>query len=100
MRLPTLWNDEMKRRELIAGASGLGTALVMPPFASLQANELPADVTDMSASQLSVAIRERAVSCREVMQAYLERIDRYNPVYNAIVSRVDADELLRQAEVA
>ena len=31
------------------------------------------------------------------MQAYLNRIHRYNPVYNAIVSMVDDDELLRQA---
>ncbi len=90
----------MNRREFIGGTSGLGMALVMPPFAGLQASALPADITAMSASQLSVAIRERAVSCREVMQAYLARIDRHNPVYNAIVSRVEADELLRQAEVA
>jgi amidase len=54
----------------------------------------------MSASQLSVAIRERQVSCVEVMQAYLERIHRYNPVYNAIVSIVDDDELIKQAELA
>src|SRR5262245_58446096 len=100
MRLPPQWRDAMKRRQFIGGTSGLGMALAMPPFATLQANGLPADITDMSASQLSVAIRERAVSCREVMQAYLERIDRYNPVYNAIVSRVDADELLQEADIA
>lgn len=90
----------MNRREFIGAGSGLGIALVMPPFASLRASELPADVTAMSASQLSVAIRRRMVSCREVMQAYLARIDRYNPVFNAIVSRVDGDELLVQADIA
>jgi amidase len=36
----------------------------------------------------------------EVMQAYLERIHRYNPVYNAIVSNVDDVELYKQAELA
>lgn len=90
----------MNRREFIGGTSGLGMALVMPSFAALQASALPVDITDMSATQLSVAIRDRTVSCREVMQAYLERINRYNPVYNAIVSRVDADELMQQAAVA
>ena len=34
------------------------------------------------------------------MQAYLERIHRYNPVYNAIVSMIDDDAALRQAELA
>lgn len=36
----------------------------------------------------------------EVMRAYLDRIHRYNPQYNAIVSMVDDDELLRQAGMA
>ena len=54
---------------------------------------LPTDITSMTASWLSEAIREKRVSCVEVMQAYLERIHRYNPVYNAIVSFADDDEL-------
>ena len=61
------------------------------------ARSLPADLTELSASALSAAIRERTLACAEVMQAYLERIRRYNPVYNALVSMPDEDELLRQA---
>ena len=61
---------------------------------------LPTDITSMTASQLSEAIREKRVSCVEVMQAYLERIHRYNPVYNAIVSLAGDDELLRQSKLA
>ncbi|MBI9083016.1 MAG: hypothetical protein JEZ11_05415 [Desulfobacterales bacterium] len=57
-------------------------------------------ITGMSASQLSAAIRERRVSCVEVMQAYLERIHRYNPVYNAIVSMAEDDELIGLAKSA
>jgi amidase len=87
----------MNRREFIGAGTGLGMALVMPSFAALRAGDLPAELTAMSASQLSVAIRQRLVSCREVMQAYLARIDRYNGTFNAIVSRVDTDELLAQA---
>jgi len=62
--------------------------------------DLPSDLTAMSAARLSAAIRARQVSCLDVMQSYLERIHRYNPVYNAIVSMVGDDELLRQAKLA
>jgi amidase len=64
------------------------------------ANRLPANVVDFTASQLSAAIRDRQISCVEVMQAYLRHIHRYNPVYNAIVSMADDDVLLSQAERA
>ena len=55
-------------------------------------------ITDLNGAQLSQAIHARAVSCREVMQAYLARIDRLNPQFNAIVSRVDSERLLPQAD--
>ena len=54
----------------------------------------------MSASRLSAAIKGRQISCQEVMQAYLQRIHRYNPVYNAVVSMVEDDKLMRQAKLA
>jgi amidase len=56
------------------------------------------NLTDLSATALSAAIHAKAVSCREVMQAYLARIAQMNPVHNAIVSLRDADELLREAD--
>jgi amidase len=56
------------------------------------------DPTDLDADTLSQAIHARRVSCREVMQAYLDRIHRVNPRFNAIVSLADDDELLRQAD--
>lgn len=55
--------------------------------------EFPADIVDFSASQLSLAIRLRTVSCEEVMRACLKHIHRYNPVYNALVALVDDDTL-------
>ena len=55
-------------------------------------------LTDLSASALSRAIHQREVSCREVMQATLDRIAVVNPLHNAIVSLRDADELLREAD--
>ncbi len=89
----------MHRREFMGGASGLGVLMALGQKTVL-ATELPSDPTEMSASVLSAAIRQRDVSCVEVMQAYLARIHRYNPVYNAIVSMVEDDELIKQAELA
>ena len=63
----------MDRREFLSGATGLGIALALPAVRSkrLMASELPADLTRLSASQLSAAIQEKHLSCVEVMQAYL-----------------------------
>jgi amidase len=68
--------------------------------ANVGSSDLPGDLTDMSASRLSMAIRQRDVSCVEVMQAYLARVHRYNPIYNAIVSMVEDDVLIGQARDA
>jgi len=89
----------MDRRDFLGGASGLGVLMSLGQKTVLAA-ELPSNPTDMSASVLSAAINQREVSCVEVMQAYLERIHRYNPVYNAIVAMVEDDELIKQAELA
>ncbi len=56
-------------------------------------------ITDLSAAALSESIHARDVSCREVMAAYLDRIDDENPAVNAIVSRRDRDELMAEARV-
>ena len=58
----------------------------------------PSQITDLPAHALSQAIHSRQFSCREVMQAYLQRIANVNPQVNAIISLQDADGLLRQAD--
>ncbi|MBI5277408.1 MAG: amidase [Burkholderiales bacterium] len=55
-------------------------------------------LTDFDASELSTRIHAREVSCREAMHAYLDRIHRLNPVFNAIVNLSPADELVAQAD--
>jgi amidase len=55
-------------------------------------------LTDLDADALSSAIHAREVSCREVMQAYLARIEQINPHYNAIVNLAPQDALLAQAD--
>ena len=58
------------------------------------------DIVRLSATELSTAIHARAVSCRAVMAAYLDRIDGINPEINAIVSLRHRDELIAEAEAA
>ena len=55
-------------------------------------------IVELDASALSQAIHARQLSCREVMQAYLARIEALNPACGAIVSLQDPDDLLRQAD--
>ncbi len=56
-----------------------------------------ADITETSATELSHAIRTRAVSCVEVLDAYLEQIQRINPKVNALVSLLPGDALKASA---
>jgi amidase len=56
------------------------------------------DLSARTADELSTALHQRRLSCRELMQATLARIDKLNPRFNAIVSLADGDALLRQAD--
>ena len=78
----------MKRRAFLQGTSKLSLAMAIPYSISKRgfAAMLPSDITSLSAVDLSQVIREKHASCVEVMQAYLSRIEKYNSVYNAIVS--------------
>ncbi len=58
------------------------------------------DITSLSALDLSQAIHRREVSCEAVMSGFIERIDRINPLVNAIVSRRETGELLAAARAA
>ncbi|WP_420913288.1 amidase [Herbaspirillum aquaticum] len=54
----------------------------------------------LDALALSASIRSKEISCREVMQAYLDHIEKINPLVNAIVSLRPAEELLGEAKRA
>lgn len=66
------------------------------PGAGLASAVVP-DLVQLDAVELSWSIRRREVSCVEVMDTFLAHINRFNPLVNAIVSRVDDDLLLRRA---
>ena len=55
--------------------------------------------TELGAAELSLAIHAHDVSCREVMRAFLDRIDERNPALNAIVSLRDREVLMAEAAV-
>ena len=55
------------------------------------------DIVDLSAVELSDAIKGKVVSCVDVMKSYLAQIDKLNPTFNAIVSLRNRDELLSDA---
>ncbi len=55
------------------------------------------DIVAASASALAAAIRAKQVSARDVVAAYLARIERVNPTLNAIV-QLTADVARREAE--
>jgi len=92
----------MRRRQFLQLSSAAAPLLTFPSLFAPRslAAELPTQITDFSGLQLSAAIRSGQVSSVEVMRAYLSHIQRYNPVYNAIVGMADEDSLLSQAEQA
>jgi amidase len=92
----------MQRRRFLKNSLTLGVTSSIAGLTgcSHSASGLASELTDLSASELSIAIRDKHASCVEVMQAYLDRIHTYNPVYNAIINLVDDDVLLNQALAA
>lgn len=93
---------QSRRRFLKAGgllsAAALTPGLAQAAAAAARPRTTPNDVVMADAVDLSGWIRRRQVSCREVMVAFLDHIDRINPKVNAIVSLQDRDELLKQAD--
>jgi len=93
--------DSPERRKFVktalvaAGGAALSVTGAHQVFAS---TGNASNLVELQAVDLAKAIRSRQVSCKEVMQAYLAQIDRYNPKVNAIVSLQNRDGLLRQAE--
>lgn len=57
----------------------------------------PSDIVMMGAPELSAHIASRKLSCAEVMTAFLDQMDRFNPQVNAIVALQERSGLLAQA---
>ena len=57
-------------------------------------------IVEMTAVELSKSIHTKEVSCVEVMNAYLDQIEKINPKVNAIISMQPRDQLIDQAAKA
>lgn len=58
------------------------------------------DICRLSAIELAGAIRCKKLSVREVVTAFLDRIEAVNPLVNAIVSLRDRGDILHEADAA
>ena len=58
-----------------------------------------ADITLAPAAKLVQALRNRQIGARELLERYLERIERYNPALNAVV-HVEPERALARADEA
>jgi amidase len=86
-----------RRAVLGLGAAAAAELAVEGTNAMASAAPKVSDIVMMNAASLAQAIHSRRASCAEVMGAYLDHIDRFNPKVNAIVALQDRDDLLRQA---
>ena len=57
-------------------------------------------LTDLTASELADGLRRRSFSCRELMQATVDRIHALNPIFNTIVNMAPVEKLLAEADAA
>jgi hypothetical protein len=55
------------------------------------------ELLDLSARSLAESLSNGSTTAEDLMKATLERIDRFNPKFNAIVSLRDREELLEEA---
>jgi amidase len=85
--------DGIDRRSVLGLGAVAGAAVASGAMAAVKPN----DITALDAVALQRAIRTRAVSCVEVMGAYLDRIERVNPAHNAIVALQPREALMREA---
>ena len=85
------------RRELLASGGTAALVMAVSDATPAAAASVP-PIVRLDAVQLSKQIRERQISCREVMVDYLDHIDGVNPQVNAIVSLQDPASLIAQAQ--
>jgi amidase len=99
--LATPDRSEISRREVLGTASATAATGLVSAMLPRQARaaDNASDIVMMSAVSLSQAIQARKVSCVEVMSAYLDHIERLNPIVNAIVALQDRAALLAEAQV-
>jgi amidase len=93
-------NLPLPRRAILkAMVVGAAANLPLPDVSAGGAAPLSLELTTISAARLAVAIRRREISCVEVVEAYLRRLEKLNPILNAAV-QIDADRSRAAAAAA
>ncbi len=80
----------LTRRVFLGGVSGAAL------LAATRALSAAADLTDLTLADASILIRARTISPLDLVRAYLDRIEAYEPRVNAYIT-VTADLALREA---
>ncbi len=94
-------SGRFNRRQFLNATSGIAaTAMIGIAARPAQGGSAMSDPSRLGVVDLARAIRAKDVSCREVMQACLARIEAENPTYNAIVSLQDPEKLMAAADAA
>ena len=88
------------RREVLGGLGGGAILASTAGGAGAGTSNGHSVLLEMSAVELTRALRAGGVSARETMTACLDRIDAINPRVNAIVSMPDRQDLMAQALAA
>ena len=57
------------------------------------------DIAFRSATQLAAAIRSQEIGSRELLEHYLQRVERFNPKLNAVVT-LDSERARQRADAA
>jgi amidase len=79
------------------GLASAAALSALPASISYAMSAAKNDIVSLSAIELSARIRDRSLSCKEVMQSYLTHIEPINRSFNAITSIRDSDTLLIEA---
>ncbi len=58
------------------------------------------EICFMTATEMVRRIRAKELSCRTVMEAHLDQIEKVNPIVNAIVTRIPNEQALARADAA
>jgi len=87
---------EFDRRTLLSIAAFAMGGTALPGLAAAATGSAGTDMHD--AVTLQRLIHTRRISCVEVMNAHLDRIEALNPKVNAIVARQDRAGLIREAQ--
>jgi amidase len=93
----SLQEPKLDRRSVLGLAGAAIAASAASIAGSASAQNPRSDIVMLDAVALSSAIHIRQLSCVEVMTAYLDHIERLNPMVNAIVALEDRGVLILQA---